>query len=172
MSNIESTALYIPDGNTLVIWVDGADGIDDIEGPTVQELEGGVDLSMEVTSGGFIPNITEGMVEGGVVGSGNISQAIGRTAVAPTIDFWRRRPPGDVAWDLFRKGDVGWLAWRSGYAEGTQIDDGQEWSIGLFEVGTPQPSFPGGETNQSFTLNFALVRGDMFNLNAIVGGES
>lgn len=172
MSIIDTQVKYPADGNTSVIWIPGADGVDDVNAPTVEEIQAGVDLSCDIQSGGLDLGISSGTIEAASLCSANVSQSTGRTTVSPTLTFWRYRQPEDTAWDLARKGEVGWLVVRTGIASEAAYEDGQEVIVGLFEMGEPSPAFPGGDTNNTFALNFNLVNGADFDAHAVVGGAS
>lgn len=170
--SIDVQVKYPADGNTAVIWVPGADGVADVHAPTVEEIQDGIDLSCDIQSGGLDLGVGSGTIDGASLCSSNVAQSTGRTTVSPTLTFWRYRPPQDTAWDLARKGSLGWLVVRSGYPSEDVFEDGQEVWIGLFEMGEPAPAFPGGDTNKTFALNFNLVNGAQFDQHAVVGGES
>lgn len=172
MSMTDVQVKYPADGNTRIVWVPGADGIADIHAPTVTELAAGVDISCEVQSGGLDLGVSSGVIDGASICSSAVAQSTGRTTVSPTLTCWRYRPPADVAWALAEKGSIGYLAVRSGIDYETEWDEDQEVWIGLFEMGEPAPSFPGGDTNSDFSLNFNLVDGTRYDPKAVVGAGS
>jgi hypothetical protein len=160
------------DGNTRVVWIEGEDGIADINAPTEEELNAGVDLSCDIMSGGMNWGIASGTIEGASVCSGNVAQSTGRTTVSPTLGFWRYLAPDDTAWETIgEKGLIGYLVRRTGYDYDEAWADGQgDLLVGLFQTGEPVPQEPGGDTNSSFDVNFNLVNGREFTQHARVGG--
>lgn len=165
---------YPADGHTMVLLVPADPGIDDVHAPELAELTDPavIDISCDIMSGGLNLGVGSGVIDGASICSANVSQSTGRTTVSPTLSFWRYLAPDDTAWEVAEKGDQYWLVVRSGYTYETALAEGQEVWLGLFEMGEPQPQFPGGDTNKSFDLNFNLVSGADFDQKAVIGGAS
>lgn len=161
---------YPADGNLRVAWVPGDDGIGNIHTPEVSELTDAavVDLSCHIQSGGVNLGVSTNTVDTGSICSAFVSQANGRTTVAPVLTGWRYKQPEDTFWDIVEKGEVGYLVLRTGVPYETPFEAGQEVTVALVEMSEPAPEFPGGDTMTTFQVNMALVSGDKFDQKAEV----
>jgi hypothetical protein len=156
------------DGMTYVGWLADPDGdaIGNVHTPELSELAAIVDLSCDITSGGLAPGISQGTIDAASLCSRFVSQSQGRVTVAPALTFWRYKQPDDTAWDLVENGTLGWLLIRTGIPTETPLAVGQEVTLAYVEMGEPMPEFPGGDTNTTFTSNFLLVNGQLFDQKA------
>lgn len=162
------------DGNTYVGFLVDPDGdaIDDIHAPLLSELSGIIDLSCDIMSGGLEPGISQGTIDAKSLCSRFKSQSQGEVTVAPALTFWRYKQPDDTAWELVENGKLGWLVIRTGIPTETDLANGQQITLAYVEMGEPMPEFPGGDTNTTFTSNFLLVNGQLFDQKAWIGGVS
>lgn len=161
---------YTGDGWTRVGWlVDSVgDAITDVSAPSLADMAGIVDLSCHIPSGGIDLGASSGTVETGSLCSDVVSQAGGRTTIAPTITGWRYKQPDDTFWELVEKGTTGWLFIREGKAYSTAFAAGDMVICAFVEMGEPNPNFEGGDTAKTFDINFLLVNGAKYDPKAVL----
>lgn len=160
------------DGMTYIGWLEDEDGstITDVSAPTLASLSGMVDLSCDIQSGGVDLGVSSAVIDTASLCSAFVSQANGRTTVSPKLTGWRYKQPDDTFWELVEKGSLGWLLIRTGIPTETPLANGQMVTLAYVEMSEPMPSFPGGDTATTFTVNMVLVSGQLFDQKAAIGG--
>lgn len=162
------------DGMTYIGFLEDAtgDAITDVSAPDLAELAGIVDLSCDVQSGGVDLGVSTGTIDAASICSAFVAQSNGRTTVSPKLTMWRYKQPDDTAWELVEKGKLGWLVIRTGVPTDDPLADGDMVSVAYIEMSEPAPTFPGGDTLTTFTVNMLLVNGRLFDQKAVIGGGS
>jgi hypothetical protein len=148
-------------------WVPGDDGIADIEAPTEEEIEAGVNYTGYIPRDGFKFGTSENRVDNSDIASEFDSELIGTWGSSLEVTF--KRGDGvddDEPWDDIDRKDQGfWVIVPFGAAA-----DGMKAQVYPCEAGQGRPMDTAANEQQKFVRSFAVTSEPA--LKAVVGGAS
>lgn len=150
-------ARYPFDEYTNVIWIEGEDGVADIDAPTLAEIATGTDLTCFITKDGLNPGGSTAKITSGALCSRVNGKRVGSVDYDGSLKMYRDNGAGgDDAWDLAEWGAVGFLVVRRGILYGTAFAAGQKVEVYDAQLGEPVMAGSAENANQTFTVELAV----------------
>lgn len=135
----------------------------DNNAPTLDEIDGGEDITCFLAKDGLNPGGTTNKVDGGGLCNRLDSQTIGTVGYDMTLKGFRYTTDGDgdVLWDLVDWGENRSLIIRRGIQYGTAWAAGQKVEVYTGQTGEPVMQGSATNTNQMFEVGFAVDSADI-----------
>lgn len=149
------------DGHTRFVWL--SENPDDLDSPTLAELEAGVDLSGYLIPESFNPNADQARVDGRDALTSFNPEAMGRYGYKPAAEFKSKlrdasEGDDDLAWQTFKtRLSQGCILFFEGVTEGEAPGVGDECDVyPSCETGTPRRLQTAINTERRFGVDFAV----------------
>ena len=163
---------YAHDGNTKIVFYPKGT-IDDFSAPTEAELndQSGIDLSNMLPKDGWNPGNNTNRVDNASLAMTYDSTVPGTWGGEITAQFvYDTDPPRNIAWNLFRYGLEGEIAYRTGYPYAGDFEDGQP--VQIYPIQCNQKQMNQTATNENARFTQVMNVPDEPQLDAVVGGGS
>ena len=145
------------DGNTKVTWVDAADGIVDINAPTVAELGAGIDLQDSITPDGLSVTPSTGSIDNSNLGSTFNTNQVGRRSFASSLKIQRTSAAlaSDPIATALVYGAEGFLVIRKGLGKTNAYAASQD--VKVYPMACGEPSEPTSAAEQLWTYEVPMM---------------
>lgn len=146
----------ISDGTIRVFWIPGANGIANINAPTVAELNAGLDMTSQITDDGMDGwEADQSRVPNTSLASTTDTERIGRDKLANPMLRYKRQMPTDTVRSTLTKGTFGFVAIRRDLAQATAWTTAQAAQVVPVECGRRRDIKPEDNTMSRFEIPFA-----------------
>jgi hypothetical protein len=146
---------YVYEGKTRIYWVTD---IEDIEAPTVAELNAGIDVTLFVTKDGLTTPANQNMVDNATIAETFDAQVVGSWGGSLELMLKRKYPDADdTAWNTWDYGDIGFIVVRRAIARATAWANLQKCEVYPAQAHQPVPEKSAANEQVRFKVAFAVT---------------